>query len=238
MDVLSFWIKMKKIILMIFVYVTSTFADFEKVGKYQLIIDRQPFGKELISPEPSVSSIKDEATALAAAKAAEKELRLCFIFETTQGMIRAGFQNKIVKKGEPKSIMLGVGDSFKGMKLVDVNIQESTATLDRNGVMIMFSLNKPAENTLGNLKTSSTRKFNSGFRSPNTNDKEIEKKVIDIPNVKLTVQQQEQRKQEIQESLRQYQMDVIRAGLPPLPVPLTKQMDDQLVSEGVLPPQN
>ena len=130
--------------------------------------------------------------------------------------------------------MLGVGDTFKGMKLVDVNIQESTATLDRNGVMIMFSLNKSAKNTLGNSKTTSTRKFNSGFRSSNTNDKAIKKEV----NVKLTVQQQEQRKQEIQESLRQYQMDVIRAGLPPLPVPLTKQMDDQLVAEGVLPPEN
>ena len=222
---------MKKLILVSFIYTISIFGELDK---YQIIIDRQPFGRELISPEPSVSSIKSEAEAIAAAKAAEKELRLCFIFETTKGLIRAGFQNKIVKAGEPKSIMLGVGDTFKGMKLVDVNIQESTATLDRNGVMIMFSLNKSAKNTLGNSKTTSTRKFNSGFRSSNTNDKEIKKEV----NVKLTVQQQEQRKQEIQESLRQYQMDVIRAGLPPLPVPLTRQMDDQLVAEGVLPPKN
>ena len=222
---------MKKLILVSFIYTISIFGELDK---YQIIIDRQPFGRESISPEPSVSAIKSEAEAIAAAKSAEKELRLCFIFETTKGLIRAGFQNKIVKAGEPKSIMLGVGDTFKGMKLVDVNIQESTATLDRNGVMIMFSLNKSAKNTLGNSKTTSTRKFNSGFRSSNTNDKEIKKEV----NVKLTVQQQEQRKQEIQESLRQYQMDVIRAGLPPLPVPLTKQMDDQLVSEGVLPPQN
>ena len=222
---------MKKLILVSFIYTISIFGELDK---YQIIIDRQPFGRELISPEPSVSAIKSEAEAIAAAKSAEKELRLCFIFETTKGLIRAGFQNKIVKAGEPKSIMLGVGDTFKGMKLVDVNIQESTATLDRNGVMIMFSLNKSAKNTLGNSKTTSTRKFNSGFRSSNTNDKEIKKEV----NVKLTVQQQEQRKQEIQESLRQYQMDVIRAGLPPLPVPLTKQMDDQLVAEGVLPPKN
>ena len=222
---------MKKLILVSFIYTISIFGELDK---YQIIIDRHPFGRELISPEPSVSAIKSEAEAIAAAKSAEKELRLCFIFETTKGLIRAGFQNKIVKAGEPKSIMLGVGDTFKGMKLVDVNIQESTATLDRNGVMIMFSLNKSAKNTLGNSKTTSTRKFNSGFRSSNTNDKEIKKEV----NVKLTVQQQEQRKQEIQESLRQYQMDVIRAGLPPLPVPLTKQMDDQLVAEGVLPPKN
>ena len=222
---------MKKLILVSFIYTISIFGELDK---YQIIIDRQPFGRELISPEPSVSTMKSEAEAIAAAKSAEKELRLCFIFETTKGLIRAGFQNKIVKAGEPKSIMLGVGDTFKGMKLVDVNIQESTATLDRNGVMIMFSLNKSAKNTLGNSKTTSTRKFNSGFRSSNSNNKEIKKEV----NVKLTVQQQEQRKQEIQESLRQYQMDVIRAGLPPLPVPLTKQMDDQLVAEGVLPPEN
>ena len=160
---------MKKLILVSFIYTISIFGELDK---YQIIIDRQPFGRELISPEPSVSAIKSEAEAIAAAKSAEKELRLCFIFETAKGLIRAGFQNKIVKAGEPKSIMLGVADTFKGMKLVDVNIQESTATLDRNGVMIMFSLNKSAKNTLGNSKTTSTRKFNSGFRSSNTNDKE------------------------------------------------------------------
>jgi len=31
-------------------------------------------------------------------------------------------------------------------------------------------------------------------------------------------------------------MEVIRQGLPPLPIPLTPEMDAQLVSEGVLPP--
>lgn len=32
-------------------------------------------------------------------------------------------------------------------------------------------------------------------------------------------------------------MDAIRTGKPPLPIPLTRQMDDQLVKEGVLPAQ-
>ena len=30
-------------------------------------------------------------------------------------------------------------------------------------------------------------------------------------------------------------MEVLRKGMPPLPVPLTPEMDAQLVSEGVLP---
>jgi len=39
-----------------------------------------------------------------------------------------------------------------------------------------------------------------------------------------------------EKSLKEYQMRMIREGKPPLPIPLTREMDDQLVKEGVLPP--
>ena len=38
--------------------------------------------------------------------------------------------------------------------------------------------------------------------------------------------------------LRKYQMNVLRYGPPPLPVPLTAEMDRQLVKEGLLPPMD
>lgn len=41
---------------------------------------------------------------------------------------------------------------------------------------------------------------------------------------------------ELEKHLQDYQMDLIRKGEPPLPIPLTKEMDSQLVKEGVLPP--
>ena len=41
----------------------------------------------------------------------------------------------------------------------------------------------------------------------------------------------------LQKHLENVQMDAIRNGLPPLPMPLTPAMDAQLVKEGVLPPQ-
>ena len=44
--------------------------------------------------------------------------------------------------------------------------------------------------------------------------------------------------EDLQKHLEQYQMDLIRKGAPPLPMPLTKDMDDQLVKEGVLAPQD
>ena len=222
---------MKILILIYILFTNSVFANNSEEDRYKIIVDRKPFGQELISPDPSILAIQAEANAIAAARSAEKELRLCFLFETTHGVIRAGFQNKVVKKGEPKSVMLAVGETFKGMKLIDVNINESTATLDRNGVKIMFSLSKAPENPSINSKEPTGRKFNSGFRPQKSTETPKEK-------IKLTPQEEERRKQEIQESLRRYQMDVIRAGLPALPVPLTKEMDDQLVAEGVLPPEN
>ena len=42
--------------------------------------------------------------------------------------------------------------------------------------------------------------------------------------------------EELEKHLQNYQMEVIRQGLPPLPVQLTADRDAQLVSEGFLPP--
>lgn len=42
---------------------------------------------------------------------------------------------------------------------------------------------------------------------------------------------------ELEKRLQEYQLEVIRRGEPPLPIPLTPEMDEQLVKEGVLQPQ-
>lgn len=44
------------------------------------------------------------------------------------------------------------------------------------------------------------------------------------------------REAEIQQHLQSYQKELIKQGLPPLPIPLTAQTDAELVKEGVLPP--
>ena len=41
---------------------------------------------------------------------------------------------------------------------------------------------------------------------------------------------------EIERQLREYQMRLIREGRTPLPIPITEEMDAQLVAEGILPP--
>lgn len=73
------------------------------------------------------------------------------------------------------------------------------------------------------------RRFGSGFRASS-------KVTPPAPVQKLTPEEQERRREEIRKNLQEYQMAVIRAGRPPLPVLLTQEMDDQLVKEGILPP--
>ena len=80
-------------------------------SRYELIIERAPFGQEVVIEEPTVTPERELALAQAAAQAAEKELRLCFIFETNQGEIRAGFQNKTAKPGDQEHYV-GRGRKF------------------------------------------------------------------------------------------------------------------------------
>ena len=201
-------------------------------ARYQLILDREPFGNEQLELENQVTPAQEAAAAKAEVKAAERELRLCFIFETNQGEIRAGFQNKLAKPGDPKSVMMGIGESFRGMRLVSVDLEESTATLDRSGIQVTFSLTKAA--AVAPVKQVADakpvpRRFGTGFRAKPAPEKKSEEPT-------LSAEEQAIRRAEIQENLRQYQMEVIRSGMPPLPIPLTQEMDDQLVAEGVLPP--
>ena len=42
--------------------------------------------------------------------------------------------------------------------------------------------------------------------------------------------------EELEKHLQDYQMEVIRQGMPPLPVQLSPDRDAQLVAEGFLPP--
>ncbi len=196
--------------------------------RYDVIVDRSPFGADpLVMGESELS----EKNATEASKAAEKELRLCFLLESQEGEIRAGFENKTAKPGDPKNVMLMVGESFRGMKLLNIDLINSSATLDRRGSKVTFELTKGvASASARKAPGQSTRRFGGGFRRQPT------KAPAKPAAPALSPDEQSKKRKEIRDDLRQYQMEVIRAGMPPLPIPLTQEMDDQLVTEGILAP--
>lgn len=224
-------LKNKKWIGLSLVAISSSCMAVEyTLGRYSVIIDRSPFGSDPLVADAINENRQQEAANKAAAEAA-KDFRLCFLLEDQSGEIRAGFENKKAKPGEPRSVILMVGESFMGMKLLSVDLAKSQATLQNRGKPIQFTLTKSttvAAAPKAAPAAASRRRFGAGFRK--------KEPVEELP--KLTPEEERQRRKEVRESMQAYQMEVIRAGMPPLPIPLTQEMDDQLVSEGVLPPSD
>jgi hypothetical protein len=198
-----------------------------KPERYNVILDRSPFGADPLLGGASGTSAQEKAAAAAAAAALAKDLRLNFLWQSDGGEFRAGLENLKDKK----SFILSVGESVQGVKLLDIDMENSQATLERNGQPVQFTLDKAPVVSKAPARTAAPqRRFGGGFRRREPTPpppKEPE----------LSPEEQAKRREEIRANLQDYQMEVIRAGMPPLPIPLTQEMDDQLVSEGVLPPE-
>ncbi len=138
-----------------------------KRERYGVIIERSPFGEDPLLAQDAAKNAQDAkaaAESATAAKKMEKEMRLCFLLETDSGEIRAGFQNLKAQQGEPKSIMLIVGDSFKGMTLSRVDIAAASATLSLNGKPVTFELTKAsAAPAAKKAPAQPQRRFGGGF---------------------------------------------------------------------------
>jgi hypothetical protein len=202
-------------------------------ARYDLIVERSPFGEDAVDADKLAQQqeMADQQAAIKAAQALAKELRLCFLLESDAGEVKAGFQNLKAKPGDPRNIMLMVGDNYRGMKLKSIDLENATAELDHGGKPILFELTKAPVAVQAAPKTPAQpqRRFGGGFRREQPQEPKQEQP-------KLSPEEQARQREETRENLRQYQMEVIRAGMPPLPIPLTKEMDDQLVAEGILPP--
>lgn len=205
--------------------------------RYDVIVDRSPFGEDptiaIQEQKDAALNAKEAAEAAKLAQQMEKKIRLCYLLETDSGELRAAFENKGAKAGDPRSYMLRLNESIPGMamKLTAIDIVNSSATLSMNGKPVTFELTKAATPAPAAIKTTAAntqRKFGGGFRRPQEPQKPAEPE--------LSPEELAVKRAEITERLRHAQMDIIRKGQPPLPIPLTQDMDDQLVAEGVLPP--
>lgn len=190
------------------------------MDRYQGIIDRKPFGAEPIIETAILPPVSQTQIA--------NDLRLSMLFEASGGKdARAGVV--ISASGKQEQFICTVGEAYKGIKLVEIDFENSNATIERNGVTALLELKKGKQSAVampprGDLTRRITRRvIPAPTQSQNTEPEPI-------------VQPTEEERAEIQENLRNYQMEVIRRGMPPLPIPLTPEMDAQLVEEGVLPP--
>jgi len=187
-------------------------ATEEGFARYQLILDKQPFGLE----PPETDFVQIPIT-----QSFARNLRLSMLFEGPDGTTRAG----IVDNTSKKSYILRIGEPQDGLEMVEADIAASEALLRKGNEVALFKLESGSAESV-------SRSDQTVRQSSYTERRRALLQQVDErrPQPRLTGEA-------LKQHLEQVQMDAIRKGLPPLPLPLTPEMDAQLVAEGVLPPQ-
>lgn len=199
----------------------SATMDF---SRYAIILERKPFGEPPPEPPPPPPPPINPADSFAA------NIRLSALIDTEDGGIRVG----LIDQKSNQSFFLGVGDIEEGIELVSASYEDEEAVLRRGEEMAVIKLQSgevkpltPQEQQERLNRASSKRLSYAERRAARMAARAKPKEPI----------KPKYSGEELERHLREYQMEVIRQGLPPLPIPLTEEMDAQLVSEGVLPPQ-
>ena len=193
-------------------------ASNEGFERYQLILDKQPFGQD--PPEAEIVQVP-------ASQSFARNLRLSMLFEGMDGTTRAGVVDNTTKK----SYILRIGEPQDGLEVVEADIKSSEAMLRKGNEVALFKLESGAGEPISKTEQSSRQSSYAERRQTLLKKIETQRKEAEPPpKPQLTGEA-------LQKHLENVQMDAIRNGLPPLPLPLTPAMDAQLVKEGVLPPQ-
>lgn len=204
-------------ILLIFGAAVGCSAALENFDRYQLILDRQPFGQE--PPEADVVQIPLN-------QSFARMFRLSMLYEDDQGIL-AGF----VDSSNSKSYLLRMGQPKDGLELIDADLTLKEATLRNESQYARLKQSPDSDTSAPEPIKKPTSRGNSYVDSRRSRQQAAPAQAPTAPPPpQLTGEA-------LQKHLQNVQMDAIRNGLPPLPMPLTPEMDAQLVSEGILPPQ-
>lgn len=204
-------------------YRAAMATDFTR---YQVILDRKPFG------EPPPDSLGSNS--VPGAQSFIKDIRMVAITEDGNGGLKVGFVD--IKSNKP--YYLAVGDSEDGIQVVEANYKSESALLKKETDEQWVSMNADAavvtQPGAHRGAAVSADRTSSWAHVPSAARKHGESSVLYIPAEPSKLQGEE-----LQKQLREYNKNLIRAkgakGTP-LPMPLPEEDDAQLVAEGVLPP--
>lgn len=195
-----------------------TFAD------YEIILERKPFGTPPErAPEPERVIPVHESFAA--------QMVLSGIFELDDGNLRVAVVDK--KDNSYFTLMVGEkGDS--GIELLDVDYDKEEAVLKKGEEVVVLRMSGASGTQVlttmerqDRMKQAEERRLSYAERR---RQRQLERqKPVEVPKPIYSGE-------ELERHLQNYQMEVIRQGLPPLPVQLTPERDAQLVAEGFLPP--
>lgn len=217
----------------------ATVADF---SRYEVILKRRPFGEP---PTAEVSVVAPASTP--AGPSFADSLRIVAL-TYSQGDVRVGLVDS--KTTPPKTYFLFIGETQDGIEVVSASYEkeevvlrkdgnERTLSMAQGGRVVesvrtterptmsgrpgLASATQPGRRTLPGERTVTPRTLSPGRQLRIAEERRRLETVPDLDG------------QVLEKHLQEYNMEAIRSGAPPLPIPLTEEQDAQLVKEGVLP---
>lgn len=206
--------------------VSAALGVWEEKGfdYYGIILEREPFGH---SPEQTEAGAERQAV-VPQQQSFARNLRLSALWKIDDVGVRAGImdlQNK-------QNYTLGVGDSIEGIELVSADYEGESVVVK-----------KGAEHAQLEMQTDEARPISArDARELNPAERLRQNSYLERRRARRDKYPRPEPKkpkysgEELRKRLKEVQMDAIRTGKPALPIPLTPEMDKQLVKEGVLPP--
>lgn len=194
---------------------------------YQIILDRKPFGETTVAPPPT------NAAPVTATAPFAMTLAMTSICEMEPGNVRVGLFDTKIKR----SYLLSVGaEPEDGIQLVSADVTKEEAVLRRGTEMSIMKLATPT-NTVPTAMApaggSAGRPSFDFLRRQRENQPQTQPQTP--PPAPPAPPEPKLKGEELEKHLRQYNLEAIRQGLPPLPIQLSAEEDKQLVTEGVLP---
>lgn len=204
--------------------------------RYEPILSRKPFGQ----PPPQPTDSAPVNTAPASSFVQELRVRMCAITEHPDFGIRVGLVAQASPGSkEQRSYYMRIGEVQDGMMLVDADVEEEAALLRRGTEEVWVSMREGAVSMVATPSSGGVAAASSAGDRRTSYAERLRLRREMRKEHQETKKQPQLTGEDLERHLKEYQMELIRAGGalgPPLPIPLTAEMDDQLVAEGVLPP--
>jgi hypothetical protein len=212
-------------------------ADF---NRYQVILDRMPFGAEVVAGAGGAGAAEVQA----AAAEVVKTLKMCAI---TRQALTGALQVGLVDTATKKNYFIAVGETEDGITVVEADYDDEKALLRREGKETWINMSDVASMAAapaapvpgpGRLRMPIPPAGGAGLGAGERFVRQRDAGLAALQARRAVTNSLSG--QALQKHLEQYQMDLIRSRGekgPPLPIPLTPEMDQQLVQEGVLAPQ-
>ncbi len=204
---------------------TATLTFGSALGPYQVILDKGLLG----GVDEGVAVVAPTSVPVVVTPGWASEYQMTMITrDLDTGVVRVGLQHKRDGRG---FLLVQGEEPLQDLELLGADFERNQATIRYRGSPHLF--------TLETGTASVPSEPSEGRRGPS-------RVVVPTPRPRLAPTPEAasvevetprfQSQEELDTHLKQVQMDALRTGKPPLPIPLTPEMDEQLVREGVLPP--